>query len=248
MGLYFINISWGFNITGENMKIDIIEKNIGYKFKDKELLIQALAHSSYANDRKLGRTGSNERLEFLGDAVLELVSSDFIYKTFTEMPEGDMTKLRASLVCEPALAYSAREISLDKGILLSRGEECSGGRSRDSIVGDALEAVIGAIYLDGGIENAKKFVLDYVLNDIQKKQLFFDSKTKLQEVVQSRHDYNVEYKVLMCTGPDHDQDFECAVLFGEKILGVGYGKSKKKAEQNAALEALLKLKEGKICI
>lgn len=230
------------------MSVKNFEEAIGYIFKDKELMKHALTHSSFANDRKKGKLGSNERLEFLGDAVLELISSEFIFNTFKDMPEGNMTKLRASLVCEVALGYSAREIGLEKAILLGRGEIVSGGRERDSIVGDALEAIIGAIYLDGGMEHARTFVQNHVLNDIEKKQLFFDSKTNLQEIVQSKHDYNVEYKLLNCTGPDHDQFFECSVILGERELGRGTGKSKKKAEQNAAMEALIKWKEGKICI
>lgn len=230
------------------MSLHKFEEIIGYTFENKDLMKHALTHSSFANDRKKGKLASNERLEFLGDAVLELISSEFIFNTFKDMPEGDMTKLRASLVCEIALGYSAREISLDKQILLGRGEELGGGRNRDSIVGDALEAIIGAIYLDGGMEHARAFVHSHVLNEIEKKQLFFDSKTKLQEMVQGKYEYNVEYKLLSCTGPDHDQWFECVVILGDRELGKGSGKSKKKAEQNAAMEALLQWKEGKICI
>ena len=159
-------------------------QTIGYDFKDISLLEVALTHSSYANEQKKVNCCDNERMEFLGDAVLELSSSDYIYKNHSEMAEGKMTRLRASIVCEPTLALCARAIKLDKFIRLGKGEELTGGRSRDSIVSDACEAVIGAIYLDGGFANAKEFVNKFILNDLDNKKLFFDSKTILQEVIQ----------------------------------------------------------------
>ena len=162
-----------------------LEQTIGYQFTAKSLLEQAMTHSSYANEKHLGKLGCNERLEFLGDAVLELISSDYLYARFTQIPEGELTKKRASLVCEPSLAYCAREFGLPQFLLLGKGEDMTGGRNRDSIVSDATEALLGAIYLDGGFANAKEFVLDYVLNDIEHKKLFFDSKTILQEIVQA---------------------------------------------------------------
>lgn len=164
---------------------DNFQNVINYHFNDLNLLKNALTHSSYANEKKINKCKDNERLEFLGDAVLELTSSDYIYKNHEEMHEGNMTKLRASIVCEPTLAMCAREIGLDKYIMLGKGEELTGGRTRDSIISDALEAVIGSIYLDGGFANAKEFVSSFVLNDLDNKKLFFDSKTILQEVVQS---------------------------------------------------------------
>ena len=154
-----------------------LEQIIGYTFRNKKLLKQALTHSSYANEKKLGKLGCNERLEFLGDAVLELVSSDVLYAKFPQIPEGELTKKRASLVCEPSLAYCARQFDLPKYLLLGRGEDMTGGRMRDSIVSDATEALLGAIYLDGGFEKAREFVLKFILNDMEHKQLFYDSKT-----------------------------------------------------------------------
>ena len=158
-----------------------LEKRIGYHFQNPELLEKALRHSSYANEHKMNRIECNERLEFLGDAVLELVSSEHLFAQFPQMPEGELTRLRASLVCEPTLAFCAREIELGSFLRLGKGEEMTGGRHRDSVTSDALESVIGAVYLDGGFANAKEFVLKYVLNDMEHKKLFFDSKTIFQE-------------------------------------------------------------------
>ena len=151
------------------------QQKIGYQFNDEKLLTQALTHSSYANEKHMKKLSDNERLEFLGDAVLEIISSDFLYKNYTDQPEGELTKLRASLVCEPTLAICAKEIGLGDYLRLGRGEDLTGGRGRKSILSDALEAVIGAIYLDGGFANAKEFVLKYILTDIEHKQLFYDS-------------------------------------------------------------------------
>ena len=169
------------------------------------------------------RLECNERLEFLGDAVLEVVSSEFLYKTFPRLPEGEMTKKRASLVCEPALAFCAREIDLGSFLLLGKGEEATGGRHRDSIVSDAMEATIGAIFLDGGFEPAKTFVLNYILNDIEHKQLFYDSKTILQELIQGETDEEIVYTILKEEGPDHDKSFWAQVSVGKKALGTGKG-------------------------
>ena len=153
--------------------LEKLEGIIGYIFKDKHLLSQAMTHSSYANEKKLGKAGCNERLEFLGDAVLELISSDFLFAVYPKVPEGELTKKRASLVCEPSLAYCAREFGLPEFLLLGKGEDMTGGRNRDSIVSDATEALLGAIYLDGGFASAKEFVLKFILNDIEHKQLFY---------------------------------------------------------------------------
>lgn len=167
-----------------------LEERIGYSFKNKNLLKTALTHSSYSNEKKVGHFGCNERLEFLGDAVLELTSSEFLFLNYKDMPEGELTKLRASIVCEPTLALCAREISLGDYLMLGKGENMTGGRKRPSVVSDAFEAVIGAIYLDGGLEAARAFVYRFVMSDIETKKLFYDSKTILQEKVQQK--YHIE--------------------------------------------------------
>ena len=222
----------------------MLEKKIGYQFKNKALLKNALTHSSYANEKRMKKSANNERLEFLGDAVLELVSSEFIFGTQKEMPEGEMTKLRASIVCEPTLALCAREISLGDFLLLGKGEEGTGGRERDSILSDAMEAVIGAIYLDGGFTNAKEFVIRFILSDINKKKLFFDSKTILQEIVQSRSKEVLVYELIKEEGPDHNKKFTVVAQLGNVKLSEGSGRTKKAAEQQAAYRAILQLKEN----
>ena len=224
-----------------NRKTEELEKIIGYHFKNKHYLTQALTHSSYANEKKLGKLGSNERLEFLGDAVLELISSDYLYARFTQIPEGELTKKRASLVCEPSLAYCAREFGLPQFLLLGKGEDMTGGRNRDSIVSDATEALLGAIYLDGGFANAKEFIHKYILTDIEHKQLFYDSKTILQEVVQGEHE-QLTYVLTDESGPDHNKSFTVRACIGERVIGSGTGHTKKAAEQEAAYQALLMLK------
>ncbi|MFQ6819093.1 MAG: ribonuclease III [Blautia sp.] len=215
-----------------------LEQIIGYTFRNKKLLKQALTHSSYANEKKLGKLGCNERLEFLGDAVLELVSSDVLYAKFPQIPEGELTKKRASLVCEPSLAYCARQFDLPKYLLLGRGEDMTGGRMRDSIVSDATEALLGAIYLDGGFEKAREFVLKFILNDMEHKQLFYDSKTILQELVQEKGRQTVEYVLTKETGPDHNKQFSVDVLINGTPAGSGTGHTKKAAEQAAAYQAI----------
>ena len=225
-----------------NRKTEELEEIIGYHFKNKHYLTQALTHSSYANEKKLGKLGSNERLEFLGDAVLELISSDYLYARFTQIPEGELTKKRASLVCEPSLAYCAREFGLPQFLLLGKGEDMTGGRNRDSIVSDATEALLGAIYLDGGFANAKEFVLKYVLNDMEHKKLFFDSKTIFQEMVQGNIPGEISYHPLGESGPDHDKTFSVEVWIGEQCMGQGSGRTKKAAEQMAAYRAICRLK------
>ncbi len=226
----------------KELTLDKLEETIGYNFKDKKLLKQAMTHSSYSNDKKIGKLRNNERLEFLGDAVLELASSEFLYKEYNNKPEGELTRLRASLVCEPTLAGVAREIKLNDYLLLGHGEEITGGRFRDSIVSDAFEALIGAIYLDGGFANAKEFVLKFVLNDIENKHLFYDSKTILQEMVQKQYKERVEYKLIGESGPDHNKSFEVQAVFRNVVIGKGVGATKKRAEQEAAYEAILSIK------
>lgn len=222
-----------------------LQENIGYSFKNSDLLKQALSHSSYVNEHGLKREDCNERLEFLGDAVLELVSSEFLYNEYKNMPEGELTKLRASLVCEPALAFDAREVGINEYLLLGKGEEHTGGRERDSIISDACEAVIGAVFLDGGIEKAKEFILHHVLNDAENKKLFYDSKSALQEFTQREYGTAPEYSIIDESGPAHSKTFIAQVTVDGKILGQGIGKTKKNAEQQASYKALLKLKYGR---
>jgi len=212
-----------------------LEQTIGYQFTAKSLLEQAMTHSSYANEKHLGKLGCNERLEFLGDAVLELISSDFLYKKFRNNQEGELTKKRASMVCEKSLAYCAREFGLPEFILLGRGEEMMGGRKRDSIVSDALESLIGAMYLDGGFEPAQAFVMKFILNDLEDKRIFYDSKTVLQEMVQEGGNHPVEYRLLKEEGPDHSKSFTVEALINGKSMGTGTGHTKKAAEQNSLI-------------
>ncbi|HAG69638.1 MAG TPA: ribonuclease III [Lachnospiraceae bacterium] len=218
-----------------------LEKKLGYSFKNPEYLERALTHSSFANEQKPGKAYDYERLEFLGDAVLELSVSDHLYKTMPGQREGDMTKLRASLVCEPTLAFCAKALELNRYILLGKGEEQTGGRNRDSIVSDVFEAVIGALYLDGGLEKAKSFVDEYVLNDMYNKIEFVDSKTNLQEFVQDKG-LELRYELVSESGPAHDREYKVAAIIADREISEGVGKSKKHAEQEAAYAALRKLK------
>lgn len=218
-----------------------LEEAIGYEFRQQGLLRQALTHSSYANEKHMKKLSDNERLEFLGDAVLEVASSEFLYENYPKLPEGDLTKLRASIVCEPTLALCTKELRLGDYLFLGKGEEHTGGRSRKSILSDALEAVIGAIYLDGGFEPAKKFIRRFILTDIEHKKLFYDSKTILQEVVQGGYGETLHYVLLSEEGPDHDKSFKVEARLGERVVGRGSGHTKKAAEQEAAYEALLLL-------
>ena len=218
-----------------------LEKKISYSFSDEGLLKHAMTHSSYVNEKRLKKTDCNERLEFLGDAVLELVSSEYLFFENPKMPEGELTKLRASMVCEKALAFCARDLDLGDFLLLGKGEDATGGRKRDSITSDALEALIGAIYLDGGFANAKEFILNHVLNDLEGKRLFYDSKTILQEIVQAHFKETISYRLMGEEGPDHNKSFHVAVFIGETEYGVGTGRTKKAAEQDAAYQSILKL-------
>ena len=226
-------------------KIGELQDIIGYHFKEEGLLRQALTHSSFANEKHMKKHSDNERLEFLGDAVLELVSSEFLFQNYPKLPEGDLTKFRASLVCEPTLAYCTKEIDLGKYLFLGKGENQTGGRERKSILSDALESVIGAIYLDGGFEDAKAFIHRFILTDIEHKKLFYDSKTSLQEVVQGRYTESLHYVLLSEEGPDHDKLFSVEARIGDQVIGQGSGHTKKAAEQEAAYHALLKLQPQK---
>ena len=225
-------------------KLQELEQEIGYQFQDEGLLVHALTHSSYAHEKFQPKFSDNERLEFLGDAVLEVISSDFLYNAYPEKEEGDLTKLRASLVCEANLAESARRLKLGTYLLLGNGEDLTGGRERDSILSDAFEALIGAMYLDGGFTSTKEFVLHYVLNDIEHKKLFFDSKTILQEIIQNDFHRTLHYKLLSEEGPDHNKLFTAQVYMDEHPMQIGTGRTKKAAEQNAAYQSLLLAQAG----
>lgn len=219
-------------------KISKFEEIIEYKFKDRNLINQALSHSSYANEKK-NPSGSNERLEFLGDSVLSIVVSDYLYKNL-DVAEGELTKLRASLVCEKSLHVFARQINLGEFLYLGKGEENTGGRERPSILADAFEAVIAAIYLDGGIEPASRHILRFMPKDARhpKKSAFSDFKTVLQEIVQKNPEEKVEYVLIGEEGPDHNKRFVVEVRLNSQVIGKGRGRSKKEAEQLAAKEAL----------
>ncbi len=221
------------------------QERIGYRFQNRNLLRQALTHSSFSNERHMSRQANNERLEFLGDAVLELATSEFLFGKYPKYPEGELTRLRASMVCEQTLAFCTRELDLGKYLMLGKGEAMTGGRERKSILSDALEAVIGAVYLDGGFASAKEFIHRFILNDIEHKQLFFDSKTILQEVVQGNHGGELSYRLLKESGPDHDKKYLVAVEVDGTSLGRGEGRTKKSAEQEAAYHALLQLQQKK---
>lgn len=217
------------------------EKNIGYKFKDISLLDNALTHSSYANEH---HCHSNERLEFLGDSVLSIIMSDYLYKHMAKTNEGDLSKLRASLVCEQSLNAVARRIELDKSIKLGKGEEMTGGRNRPSIVSDAFEAVLAAIYLDSNIETAAKWLIPLMQKDIEDAiagRRASDYKTELQEYMQSKHSEPLSYKLVGEEGQAHLKTFTMEVFIGNRRIGKGKGSSKKEAEQNAAKNALDKL-------
>ena len=216
-----------------------LENIIGYQFKNTGLLDTALTHSSYSNE--MGKSiKCNERMEFLGDSVLSLVVTNFIYLNFSQFPEGDLTQLRASLVCEKALYKFAKLISLGSFIKLSRGERHGGGADRPSILSDAFEALIAAIYLDGGYDKAAEFVMTFIEPEIKniKKKPTKDYKTTLQEIVQKNPGEKLEYRMVSESGPDHDKHFVAEVLLNSNSIGKGGGRSKKEAEQQAARVAL----------
>jgi ribonuclease-3 len=226
----------------DSQQIANFEKVIGYEFRDKELLIQALTHSSFVNEQKINKKQDYERLEFLGDAVLEMLSSAYLFRTYPDKKEGQMSKIRAALVCEGALAYDSQQIGLKDYILLGKGEEATGGRDKESIIADVMEAIIGALFLDGGIEQSKRFVDTYVLTNEDAVSMFVDSKSVLQELVQAQNLGNIRYELCGESGPEHDKIFEVSVFVGDKNLGEGTGKTKKAAEQKAATQAILVLK------
>jgi len=223
--------------------LDELVEKIGYQYKDKTLLEQALTHSSFANEQKINKSMNYERLEFLGDAVLELVSSEFLFRTNPDMPEGQLTRTRASMVCEPALAYCARDLELNKYIRLGKGEEMTGGRYRDSIISDVMEAVIGSLYLDGGFDVAHDFIHRFILSDLENKILFYDAKTVLQEIVQKTPGNVLTYELISEEGPDHNKLFRVEASINGKALTHGCGRTKKAAEQQAAYDAILYLRK-----
>ncbi len=219
--------------------IQLLEKNIGYKFNNLNYLRTALTHSSYANESK-SKIDSNERLEFLGDSVLSIVVSDYIFSNCPDFPEGDLTKLRASLVCEKSLCKFSKSLNVGHFLKLSHGEANSNGANRPSILADAFEAIIAAIYLDGGLEKARNFILKFIIPDIKNPNFnaFKDYKTQLQEIIQQNHNEIIRYTLVDQIGPDHDKRFVVEVCLNNNIIGRGKGKSKKEAEQEAAKEAL----------
>lgn len=221
------------------MKIDKLENNIGYKFNNIELLKNALVHKSYSNERK--NISSNERLEFLGDAVLELTISEYLYKNYFNYPEGEMTRIRASVVCEESLYNVAKRNNFTEYLLVGKCEEISGGKYRASLLSDVVEAIIGAIYLDGGYESSKKFILANLTDEINssiKGRGIKDYKTLLQEKLQKNGEVKIIYQIIAEQGPDHDKNFTATVTCNGTLLGEGNGKTKKEAEQLAAKVAL----------
>lgn len=220
-------------------EITELQKRIQYTFRNEELILEALSHSSYANEKKKGRN-SNERLEFLGDSVLSVVVSQYLFENYTDLPEGELTKIRAALVCEKSLHKFALRIGLGEFLLLGKGEEHTGGRERPSILADAFEAVIAAIYLDGGLEAARMHILRFIPKTIPQNHavLFGDYKTALQEVIQKNPEEKIEYVLQSESGPDHNKTFVVEVCLNSNVIGRGEGKSKKEAEQHAACEAL----------
>lgn len=222
------------------IKTEVLEEIIGYKYKDQTKLLNAMTHSSYSNEKN-NHLNSNERYEFLGDSVLNIAISDYIFRNKSGLSEGEMTKARASIVCEASLSKCALSLNLGEHLLLGKGEELSGGRMRASILADAFEALICSIYLDSGMEKAKEFIyknLEGIINEVIKGSSFVDYKTRLQEIVQKKNDVKLLYEVVNEKGPDHNKFFTVQVKTSVKVLGTGQGKSKKEAEQNAAKLAL----------
>lgn len=219
-----------------------LEKIINYKFNNIDLLCNALTHSSFANERKINKTDTYERFEFLGDAILEFIVSDYLYKNYPEKSEGQLTKLRASLVCEFTLSKIAKELQFGRFVLLSKGENATGGRTRSSIMCDLFESVLGAIFLDGGMENAEKFVYTFLLNDIETHSLFYDAKSTLQEMLQKKNK-TFSYELTDVKGPEHNKTFISQVVIEGGLTASGEGASIKASEQAAAYNALLLLRE-----
>ena len=224
-----------------------LEQVLGYTFRNKALLENALTHSSYANENRERHLPDNERLEFLGDSILGFVVAEYLYRNFPDKPEGELTRIRADLVCERNLAEAAATIELGSYLLLGHGEEQGGGRKRDSIVSDAMESVIAASFMDGGFAAAKEIIDRLILSNIPKgRPRNFDYKTAFQELVQRKKDQQIHYELTGESGPDHDKHFEVEVLLNGKAVGHGVGSSKKRAEQAAAEAAIEALFPGEI--
>lgn len=219
---------------------NVIKNKLGIEFQNEQLLQQAFTHTSYANEQKLGHLGHNERLEFLGDAIIELVVSDYLYHNFLQWSEGQLTRFRAQLVCEATLSTLAKECGFDQLVRLSRGEESGNGRMRSALLCDVFEAFVGALFLDSGLDNARAFVLEKIVPKINEVSLFKDYKTLLQEHLQKNGTVSIVYDIIRESGPAHDKEFEVQVSVNGKILGTGIGKNKKAAQQLAAKVALEK--------
>ena len=223
----------------------VLEESIGYTFKDKELLKKALTHTSYANENNIE---SNEKLEFLGDSILEFISSEYLYKNYINLREGEMTKVRASVVCEQSLYKIAKKHNFSDFLNLGKSERCSKENVRPAIMADSVEAVIAAMYLDGGIEVVKKFIIENLkeeINEATKHVGNKDYKTVLQEKLQIHGDVKIEYEIIKEVGPDHDKTFESKVECNGKVLGKGIGRTKKASEMDAAKNALENTKQQK---
>ena len=222
--------------------INELEKAIGYQFRNITLLQNALSHSSYANERWHDSLKSNERLEFLGDSVLGMLVADYLYRTFPDRPEGELTRMRADMVCEKTLATVANRLDLGQHLMLGKGEELGGGRSRDSILADAVESVIAACYLDGGMDAAVQFIQKFILVNVPVTKLHnADYKTALQELVQQKKNQVLAYRLVGESGPDHDKQFRVELTLNGEVVGLGTGSSKKRAEQAAAQAAIERL-------
>ena len=226
-------------------KLAEFENVIGYSFTNKELLKTALTHTSYVNENKSLDCEDNEMFEFFGDAIIEFHVSEYLFRNKKEFPEGDMTKIRASMVCEQSLAICARTISLGSYIFMGKGEDASGGRGRASITSDAFEALVAAIYLDSGRDSAEKFIEEHLINVLKEKDLFFDAKTRLQEYVQKSGSNNLHYELISEDGPSHNREFEIAAYINGTEIGRGRGHSKKAAQQEAALMAINSIRHTK---
>lgn len=228
--------------------LSLLQKSIQIKFKNKNLLQQALTHKSYANENRSKTTKDNERLEFLGDAILNLVISDLIYRKYSDYPEGELAKTRAVVVSAPTLARTSKKLELGQYMFLGKGEEMTGGRERDSILADAFEAVVGAIYLDRGLKEAGRFIKKYLIEEIymvESGEYVQDYKTILQEEIQKRSNTRPLYRVIHEEGPDHDKRFTVQVEYKNSVIGEGTGKNKKEAQQKAAADAIAKLEGEK---
>lgn len=225
-------------------RLEILQELMGYKFRERSFLVRALTHSSFSNENKKEKLKNNERLEFLGDSVLGLIISEYLFSHYANLEEGQLTKIRAKIVCEASLGSASKALRLGEFMMFGRGEELTGGRERTSILSDAFEALIAAIFLDGGMEEARAFVLrrlDVVIKDAVEGKLFVDYKTRLQEVIQIQKGNRIKYEIVREEGPDHSKIFYTEVRLNDVTIGVGSGHSKKESEQEAAKHGLKRL-------